>query len=224
MCFNIGARACYPPGVMANPRVQRLELSMEFPEPHKVRQAVARLQAGQAVIYPTDTLYGLGADMASSSAVQKLYKMRRLDPKKPLSLICSSVSQVAEYAAFGNTCFRFMKRMLPGPYTLILNATRNAPRMGQSKRRTVGVRIPDHPICRELVEQLGRPLLSTSVMEESDTIQDPVEIAELYKGQDVGIILDAGLLPGHSSTIIDWTEDEPVVLREGAGSIEELGR
>jgi len=209
---------------MARHRIQRLEINSEHPEPHRIRQAIARLEAGQPVIYPTDTLYGLGADCSSSSAVQKLYGLRRLDPKKPLSLICSSVSQVADYASFGNGCFRFMKRNLPGPYTLILNATRNAPRMGQNKRRAVGVRIPNHPVTEALVDQLGRPLLSTSAMEETDEIHDPVDIARRYAGQDVGMLLDAGLIPSRASTIIDWTDETPVIVREGAGSLEDLSK
>jgi tRNA threonylcarbamoyl adenosine modification protein (Sua5/YciO/YrdC/YwlC family) len=202
--------------------VQRLEINPEHPEPYRIRQAVARLEAGQAIIYPTDTLYGLGADMRSSSAVQKLYTMRRLDPRKPLSLICGSLTAVSEFATFDNQCFRFMKRNLPGPYTFVLNATRNAPRMGQTKRRTVGIRVPDHPVTQAIVEQLGHPFLSTSVMEESDVAQDPVDIATLYAHHDVGLLLDAGLLPSRSSTVIDWTEATPQVIREGAGSIEDL--
>ncbi|MGF1509452.1 MAG: L-threonylcarbamoyladenylate synthase [Myxococcota bacterium] len=207
---------------MARGRVQRLEINAEFPEPHKIRQAVARLEAGQAIIYPTDTLYGLAADMGSPTAVQRLYAMRRLDPKKPLSLVCGSLSGVSEFASFDNSCFRFMKRSLPGPYTFVLNATRNAPRMGQSKRRTVGIRIPDHPVSQALVRELGRPLLSTSVMEETDVVQDPVDIATLYAGRDVALLLDAGLLMGRSSTVIDWTDAEPIVLRHGAGSTDDL--
>ncbi|MEM1025585.1 MAG: L-threonylcarbamoyladenylate synthase [Myxococcota bacterium] len=207
---------------MARNRIQRLEINSDHPEPHRIRQAVARLEAGQPVIYPTDTLYGLGADCQSNAAVQKLYGMRRLDPKKPLSLICNSVSQAADYASFGNACFRFMKRSLPGPYTLILSATRNAPRMGQNKRRAVGIRIPDHPVTLAMVEQLGRPMLSTSAMEETDEIHDPIDIAQRYAGQDVGMLLDAGLIPSRASTIIDWTDETPVVLREGAGALDEL--
>lgn len=202
---------------MARTRVTRLEINPEHPEPHRLRQAVARLEAGQPVIYPTDTLYGMGADVDQTAAVQKLYGLRRLDPKKPLSLVCASLEEVGQYAVFSNDAFRFMRRHLPGPFTLILKATRLAPRMGQSKRRTVGVRIPDHPVALELVRALGRPLLSTSVEEETDHMQDPAEYAERFQAHEVGLILDAGILEGRSSTVIDWSDETPELIREGAG-------
>jgi len=202
---------------VARQRVTRLEINAAHPEPHRIRQAVAHLQAGQPIIYPTDTLYGLAADLERTAAVQKLYSLRRLDPKKPLSLICSSLEEVGKYAVFSNDAFRFMRRHLPGPFTLILKATREAPRMGQSKRRTVGVRIPDHPVTQELVRALGRPMLSTSVEEETDRVQDPVEYAERFGAHEVALILDAGILEGRSSTIIDWSEPEPELVRRGAG-------
>lgn len=211
-----GAGVVTAPPVARN-RVTRLEINAEHPEPHRIRQAVARLETGQPVIYPTDTLYGLGADVEKTAAVQKLYGLRRLDPKKPLSLVCSSLEEVGQYAVFSNDAFRFMRRHLPGPFTLILKATRRAPRMGQSKRRTVGVRIPDHPVALELVRALGRPLLSTSVEEETDRVQDPVEYAERFQAHDVGLILDAGILEGRSSTVIDWSDEEPELVRPGAG-------
>lgn len=211
-----------PAPALARNRVTRLEISAAHPEPHRIRQAVARLEAGQPIIYPTDTLYGLGADLEKTAAVQKLYGLRRLDPKKPLSLICGSLEEVGQYAIFSNDAFRFMRRNLPGPFTLILKATRQAPRMGQSKRRTVGVRIPDHPVAMELVRALGRPLLSTSVEEETDRVQDPAEYAERFQAHEVGLILDAGILEGRSSTVIDWSDEVPELVREGAGAVSDL--
>lgn len=209
---------------LAKPRVTLLEINPEHPEPHRVRQAVARLEAGKVIIYPTDTLYGLGADINQHAAVDRLYALRRLDPKKPLSLVCSSLSQVSQYATFDNACFRFMKRVLPGPYTFILRATREAPRMGQSKRRAVGIRIPNHPVGLALVETLGRPILSTSaLLEEGADVSDPVQLADQYAGTEVALVLDGGLLGGTPSTIIDWTEAEPVVVRQGAGDVTDLG-
>lgn len=197
-----------------------MEIHPEHPEPHRVRQAVARLEAGQPIIYPTDTLYGFGADCRSTAAVQRLYGLRRLDPKKPLSMVCASIEEAGQYAVIPNDAFRFMRRHLPGPYTLILKATRNAPRMGQSKRRTVGIRIPDHAVAQALLEQLGRPLLSTSVEEEGDQVQDPREYAERFPPADLGLIVDAGILKGEGSTIVDWSEDDPVLVRAGAGPID----
>lgn len=202
--------------------MQRLEVHPEHPEPHRIKQAVARIEAGLPVIYPTDTLYGIGADSGSSAAIQRLYALRRHDPKKPLSLVCHDLTQISNYATFSTECFRFMKRCLPGPYTLILNATKQAPRMGQTKRRHIGVRIPDHPVALALVQHHGSPILSTSVQEEGDEVQDPVELAQRFASHEVGVLLDAGILQGRASTVIDWTGEEPEVLREGAGSLEPL--
>jgi tRNA threonylcarbamoyl adenosine modification protein (Sua5/YciO/YrdC/YwlC family) len=207
---------------VARGRVQRLEIHPEHPEPHRIRQAVARLQSGIPVIYPTDSLYGIAADSSQSAAMQRLYSLRRHDPKKPLSLVCTDLAQVGQFATFSTECFRFMKRCLPGPYTLILSATKSAPRMGQSKRRTIGIRIPAHPVAQALASSHGSPLLSTSVREETDDVQDPVEIAEWFGAHEIGVVLDAGILKGRASTVIDWTGDEPAILRRGAGPVDDL--
>ncbi len=204
---------------MARARAQLLEINPEHPEPHRIKQAVARLEAGKVVIYPTDTIYGFGADMAQHAGVDRLYALRKLDPKKPLSLICATLSEISRYALVENECFRFMKRVLPGPYTFILRATRDAPRMGQAKRRTVGIRIPANPVAMALVDALGRPLLSTSAVLD-DGPSDPVRLAEeLANSPDVALVLDAGILSGTPSTVIDWSDEQPLVIRAGAGAL-----
>ncbi len=209
-------------------RAQLLEVNPQHPEPHRIKQAVERLEAGDIVVYPTDTIYGLAADVAQRSAIDTLYALRQLEAKKPLSLVCSSLSQVSHYATIPNDCHRFMKRVLPGPYTFILRATREAPRMGDAKRRTVGVRIPAHPVSLALVQALGRPLLTTSAIvegqpeDEVPEVSDPVFLAEYYAHTAVALVLDAGLLEGTPSTVIDWSDDDPVVVRQGAGVVEGL--
>jgi len=208
---------------LAARRTALLTVSPEHPEPHRIGQAVAHLEAGHLIVYPTDTLYGLAADVDNRAAIDKLYKLRRLNPNKPLSLICSDLSQVANYAIMDDECYRFMKRVLPGPYTFILRATRAAPRMGQSRRRAVGVRVPAHPVARALVEALGRPLLSTSAAPPEDaSVSDPVELARIFGGRDVSVVLDAGLAFGTPSSVVDWSGDEPEVLRVGAGDVDDL--
>ena len=205
---------------MARHRVQLLEINPQYPEPRKVRQAVACLESGQNVVYPTDTIYGLAAAVDQRAAVDRLYRLRRLDRSKPLSLICPDLSVVSEYAIVDNDCFRIMRRVLPGPFTFILKATRQAPRLGQSKRKTVGIRIPDHPVALALVQALGAPVLSTSGSGDPGAdLSDPVSLAETYAGTDVSLVLDAGILLGTPSTVIDWSEDEPVIVREGAGDV-----
>ncbi len=207
---------------MSGRRSHLLSISVEHPSPRLIGQAVGHLEAGRVIGYPTDTLYALAADLTSHSATEQLYSLRKLDAKKPLTLICSSLSQLAQYTFVSNGCFRFMKRVLPGPYTFILRATKDVPRLGQTKRKTVGVRIPDAPVATALVEALGRPLLSTSATDTGE-VSDPRQVIELYGGPTVPIVLDTGLLPGTPSTIIDWSEDEPEVIREGAGPLHELG-
>lgn len=199
-----------------------LPIHPEHPEPHRVQQAVQLLRDGEVIGYPTDTLYGLAADPSSVSAIGRLYTIRKLDPKKPLALVCASLSQISRYAVFDDACFRFMKRVLPGPYTFVLRATRDVPRMGQTKRRTVGVRIPQAPAATALVSTLGYPFLSTSATEAGAGPSDPWAVAEAYGGRSVPLVLDAGILPGTPSTVVDWSGDEPTVVREGAGPLFEL--
>jgi tRNA threonylcarbamoyl adenosine modification protein (Sua5/YciO/YrdC/YwlC family) len=217
------APTCYGVPTLARNRVQILEINSEHPEPHRVRQAAARLESGQNVVYPTDTIYGLAAAVNQRGAVDRLYRLRKLDRSKPLSLVCANLSAVAHYAVVDNECFRAMKRVLPGPYTFILRATKAAPRLSQSKRKTVGIRVPSHPVAQALVEALGAPLLSTSGLgDPGGDLSDPVALAEVYAGTEVSLVLDAGLLRGVPSTVVDWSGDEPEILREGAGDVEAL--
>lgn len=208
---------------MARNRVQLLEINPTYPEPHRIRQAVSRLEMGHNVVYPTDTIYGLAAAIDQRPAVERLYSLRRLDRSKPLSLVCADLSAVSRYAIVENECYRAMKRVLPGPFTFILKATKEAPRLGQSKRKTVGIRIPAHPVAQALIEALGSPLLSTSGLgDPGPDLSDPLSLAEAYAGTEVDLVLDAGLLLGVPSTVVDWSGDEPEIVREGAGDVEAL--
>ncbi|MCC7385442.1 MAG: threonylcarbamoyl-AMP synthase [Deltaproteobacteria bacterium] len=210
---------------MARARAPLLAISAEHPEPHRIRQAVARLKDEEAVVYPTDTIYGLAVDLESRGGVDRLYSLRRLDPRKPLSVVCGSLSEASRYAVLDNDCYRFMRRVLPGPYTFVLRATREVPRTGDQRRRAVGIRIPAHPVALALVAELGRPLLSTSAILDTEDgegrVSDPVALAERY-GDGVALVLDAGILEGTPSSVVDWTEDGPRVLRVGAGDVSEL--
>lgn len=196
-------------------------MRVDHPEPRRIAQAVDHLMRGRVIGYPTDTLYALAADFAVPSAANQLYSVRSLPRTKPLALICNSLSQLSRYTSFSDSCFRFMKRVLPGPYTFILRATREVPRLGDNKRRMVGVRIPDAPVALAIVEALGRPFMSTSATDAGE-ISDPRMVVEAFGGQNVPVVLDTGLLPGTPSTVIDWSEDEPVVVRAGAGPLLEL--
>ena len=211
-----------PPNALARRHIPRLDVNPVHPEPRKIRQAAGLLESGRVVVYPTDTIYGLGADLSSRAAIDALYTLRKLDPEKPLSLICRSLSDVGRYAVIPDDCFHFMRRHLPGPYTLILKATPDAPRLGKSKRRTIGVRVPDNPVAHALVDALGRPIISTSAIFDDAASSDPIILAETLDPQLVGLVLDAGLLTGVPSTVIDWTGEAPELVREGAGDVSEL--
>lgn len=201
-------------------RASLLEINVEHPEPHRIGRAVSLIQDGKVIVYPTDTIYGLGADIENRGAIDRIYGLRKLDPKKPLSLVCGSLSEASRYAVIDNDCYRVMKRLLPGPYTFILKATREAPKMGDTKRRTVGIRLPSHPVALALVRALGRPLLSTSAIvdETSEEVSDPHFLADHYSN-DVAMVIDAGTLLGTPSSVIDWTEEAPVIIRRGAGDL-----
>lgn len=209
---------------MAMKRAPLLAISTDHPEPNRLRVAAEHLKNEEIVVYPTDTIYGLAVDIESRRGIEKLYALRKLDPRKPLSVVCASVSEASAYAAISNECFRFMRRVLPGPYTFVLKATPKVPKTGDHKRRAVGIRIPESNVARALVEALGRPVLSTSAIIDEEAplgVSDPVALAERY-GAFVAMVLDGGILEGTPSSVVDWTGDEPVVLRQGAGDVSDL--
>lgn len=214
---------------MPRARATLLEMNAQHPEPRKIQQAKARLEAGEVIGYPTDGLYALGADIEARGAIERLYALRGHDRKKPLAIVTSSLSDASRYAVIDDARYRLLKRVLPGPHTFILPATREAPKVGEVKRRQVGIRVPSHPVTHALIEALGRPLLSTSALrrqaregdEEAEVFADaadPLAVADAF-GDALGLVISAGLLPGTPSSVIDWTEPEPVVLRRGLGDV-----
>ena len=184
--------------------------------------AVEALQAGGLVAYPTDTAYGLGCDVESRRAIDRLYQLKRRDPKKPLSLICADLAMVAEYAVVDNAAHRLLRRLLPGPYTFVLPAAPKVPRALMPRRRTVGVRVPDHPVPLALAEKLGRALVtSTACIEDEPPLDEAWEIEQVL-GHGLAVVMDGGAVPpGRLSTVVDLTGDDgPVVLREGVGPVD----
>jgi tRNA threonylcarbamoyl adenosine modification protein (Sua5/YciO/YrdC/YwlC family) len=208
---------------VASRRAHILEVNPEHHVPHRIRQAVSRMGNDDLVVYPTDTLYGLGGRLSSRPALDRIYTLRGLDRHKPLSVVCASVSEAARYAVIPDECFRIMRRLLPGPYTFVLPATREVPKMGDKRRRSVGVRIPAHPVAVALLEAMGEPLLSASAILDDDPpeerdISDPRRLAERYGGE-VSVVIDAGILRGGASSVIEWTDQGPEILRRGAGDL-----
>ena len=177
------------------------------------------LREGGLLIYPTDSVYGLGCDLFNKNAVEKIYQCKGNDKRKLLSFICPDLRGISEYAYVSNSAYKLMRRLLPGPYTFILNATRQVPKILLEKRKTVGIRVPDHVVCQALLAEFGRPIISTSAcLHNQDYLSDPDEIAATFENL-ADLFLDAG--PGglEPSTIIDLTGEEPVVVRQGKGKL-----
>lgn len=193
-----------------------LEINPKNPEPRKIKRAVDALESGGVIAYPTDTVYGLGCDLFNKKAVDRLYEIKGMERSQMLAFVCRDIAEVAKYAVVQNDVYRMLKKYLPGPYCFILEATREVPKIVQSSRKTVGVRIPDHPVAHALVEALGRPIISsTAASHGSLPHPDPHEVAAAFPGLE--LVLDAG--PGglEPTTIIDLSSGGAKVVRVGAG-------
>jgi tRNA threonylcarbamoyl adenosine modification protein (Sua5/YciO/YrdC/YwlC family) len=202
-----------------------LKLHPVTPELRNIRKAAEALAAGGIVIYPTDTVYGIGCSIENKNAIERIYLIKRQRADKPFSFVCSDLTNISEYAHVSNAAFKIMKRLIPGPYTFILPAARmkHLPKILVSKRKTVGVRVPDSAATLGIVRELGHPILSTSATtEDGEVVTDPEQFKELFNNV-VDIILDGGVLASQQSTVLDLTGDEPVVVRQGAGDTSVLG-
>jgi tRNA threonylcarbamoyl adenosine modification protein (Sua5/YciO/YrdC/YwlC family) len=204
-----------------------LNIHPENPEPRKIQQVIEVLKNDGVIIYPTDTIYGLGCDINSHKAMERICAIKRINPEKAnLTFICSDLSNITDYSRpVSTTVYKIMKRCLPGPFTFILEANNSLPKLLRNKKKTVGIRVPNSPIVFALVESLGAPLLSTSIKnldEEDDIIEyptDPYEIYDQYKHL-VDLVIDGGFGGNIPSTIIDCTNDEPLLQRAGLGAWE----
>jgi tRNA threonylcarbamoyl adenosine modification protein (Sua5/YciO/YrdC/YwlC family) len=198
-----------------------LAINPDHPEPRKVQRTVEVLERGGVIAYPTDTVYGIGCDLTNKHAIDRLYTIKRMERSHPLAFVCPDLSDIARYAMVDNQVYRVLRRFLPGPYTFILPATREVPKLVQMKRKTVGIRVPASETARALARALGRPIISsTAARTGEDPMVDPHEIAQAFKGLD--LVLDAGAGGLVPTTVIDLTESPPVIVREGAGSVEDF--
>jgi tRNA threonylcarbamoyl adenosine modification protein (Sua5/YciO/YrdC/YwlC family) len=196
----------------------------ENPNPKEVNKVVEILKNGGIIIYPTDTVYGMGCDINNSKAVEKVARVKGVKADKAdFSFIFSSLSTLSEFTKdMNNSTFKILKQYLPGPYTFILKASNKVPKIFKNKKKTIGIRIPDNNIITSIVEELGNPIITTSVHDDDDIIEyttDPELIHERYENL-VDAVVDGGFGKNVASTVIDCTGDEPVVLRQGVGEIE----
>jgi tRNA threonylcarbamoyl adenosine modification protein (Sua5/YciO/YrdC/YwlC family) len=198
-----------------------VEINAEHPEPRKIRRAVEALLAGEVIGYPTDTVYGLGCDISSKKAIDRLYQIKGMDRSHPLAFICPDLSEIARYAIVDNQVYRVLRHFLPGPYCFILEATREVPRILQTKRKTIGIRVPKNEVTCAMVRELGRAIISTTAQRAgAEPHVDPAEIDEDFKG--LGLVIDSGAGGLVPTTVVDLTVSPPVVIREGAGPVEEI--
>ncbi|HBL55582.1 MAG TPA: threonylcarbamoyl-AMP synthase [Deltaproteobacteria bacterium] len=193
------------------------------PQPRLIQRVVDVLQNDGIIIYPTDTVYGLGCSIFSKKAMKRLYQIKKMNQKKPLTFICANQTEVQEYTqGIPTHVFKLLRRKLPGPYTFVFKASKIVPKMMLTPRSTVGLRWPDHPIANEIVTTFGHPILSCSLRISADELyEDPHELHEKYKKQ-VDLVVDGGIIFAENSTIIDFSHGEAEISRMGKGSVDWL--
>lgn len=190
------------------------------PQLRLIKQVAEILRSDGVIAYPTDTIYGVGCSIFSKKGIDRIYELKERDRKKPMSFICADLSDIARYAVVGNYAYRTMKRLLPGPYTFVLRATKEVPRMMQNRQQQVGIRVPDSAICLALVRELGHPIVTTSAnLSGEDPLMDP-EVIESQWGHLLDAVIDGGILKGEPSSVVELGDERAVVLRKGKGDVE----
>ena len=195
------------------------ELHPENPQLRFINKAVECLRDGGVIIYPTDTIYGLGCDIFNRAAVERIYMIKNETDTKLFSFLCPDLKDISKYAKVSNFAYKSMKKLLPGPYTFVLPAAKEVPKKLLTKRKTVGIRVPDNDIARNLSRELGNPIISTSATtRKGELLFDPLEIRSVFN-MNVDLMLSMGGLSGNPSSIVDLSKDEVEIIREGAGDV-----
>ncbi len=192
----------------------------ENPQLRAIRLAVDVLKSGGLIVYPTDTIYGLGCDLHNKKALERIFRIKQMDEKSPLSFISPDLSNVATYAKVSNRAYRLMNKHLPGPFTFILPAMREVNRYMLFKRKHIGIRVPESNVCRVLTEELGNPIISTSVPLWKETVLNSGEAIHDYFEKQIDMVLDIGTLVSEPSTVVDCTDQEFFIVRQGKGEIQ----
>ncbi|AQG78953.1 L-threonylcarbamoyladenylate synthase [Spirosoma montaniterrae] len=199
-----------------------LKIYPKNPDQRRIDHVVNALRGGAVIIYPTDTIYGMGCDIHNARAVERVARIKGVKPQKnDFSFICYDLSHIADYARVSNQAFKLMKKVLPGPYTFLLEASGSVPKVLNTSKKTVGIRVPDHDIPRQIVRELGNPIITTSIRDEDEIIEystDPELIFEKFQHQ-VDIVIDGGYGGNVPSTIIDATDDDFSIVRLGLGEV-----
>lgn len=197
-----------------------IQINPVNPQQRHISKVAELLRSDGVIIYPTDTVYGLGCSIMSKKALERVRKIKKMDNKRHLSFVFSDLKTISQYAQVSDADYKLLRRHLPGPYTFILRATRLVPRIVLTKRNEVGIRIPDNKICQALLEELGHPILSSSVrLPDEQLLDDPVEIERIYKGL-VDVVIDGGTFMPEPSSVVSLIDGTPEVLREGKGDVD----
>ena len=190
-----------------------LNINPDNPQQRLINKVCEALEDGGLIAYPTDTFYAIGCDLFNKKGMQQLYKIKKSPLKQPFSIICDSLKEISRYAQVSNYAYKTMKRLLPGPYTFILEGTKLVPKLMLTKRKTIGIRIPDNKICQAIVKTLGHPIISTSAL-----LDNPHLIYEAHKA-NLSIVIDGGVLYPEPSSVISLIDDNPEVIRRGKGDV-----
>jgi tRNA threonylcarbamoyl adenosine modification protein (Sua5/YciO/YrdC/YwlC family) len=196
-----------------------ININQQNPQLRFIYKVVEILKKGGIVVYPTDTYYGMGCDIMNKRAIERIYQLKQRNKSKPFSFICSGLKNISNYAKVSNYAYKTMKRLLPGPYTFILEGSRLVPKIMLTKRKTAGIRVPDNPICLALVNELENPLLTTSAtMPDGTTFNDASLIHDFF-GNRIDAVIGGSVVPGQPSSVISLIDDIPEVIRKGIGDV-----
>ena len=189
------------------------------PQQRLIRKIVEIIRDGGIVAYPTDTVYGIGCDIMNKKAIARVYQIKQRPKLKPFSFICSDLKNISYYAKVSNYAYKTMRRLLPGPFTFILEGSRQVPKMMLTKRKTAGIRVPEHAICHAIVTELGNPVISTSATEPDGTIMSHPSLIHDFFGSRLDAVIDGGPVSGQPSSVISLIDDIPEVIRHGQGDV-----
>ena len=196
-----------------------IKINPKNPQKRVLKKVVEILRKGGVIAYPTDTYYGIGCDIMNKKAIEKIYQLKQRNKNKPFSFICSGFKNISHYAKVSNYAYKTMKRLLPGPYTFVLEGSKLVPKIMLTRRKTAGIRVPDNFICIALVKELGNPIISTSATMVDGTIFHDPSLIHDYFSSRIDVVLDGGPVPGHPSSVISLINDTPEIIREGIGDV-----
>ena len=196
-----------------------LNVNPHNPQSRLINRAVDLLRKGGIVVYPTDTYYGIGCDIMNKRAIDKIYQLKQRDKQKPFSFICSDLKNISRYAKVSNYAYKTMRRLLPGPYTFILEGSKLVPKIMLTKRKTAGIRVPDNPICIAIVKELGNPIITTSATLPDGQILHDTSLIHDHFGKRIDLVIDGSIVPGMPSSVISLINDSPEIIRRGVGDV-----